>query len=227
MPCGNFSEKFLTDTYEAAVPRDPISPTVQYDAGRAWVLTSDILSFRIQQSKSAEEIKSFQAQQTEALNKALSYLARSAELKPDYAQAHFLSAQTYVRQNNLKGAIKKLEDTRSVAIDDVGVRFQLGFLYYQAGDFDNALNEFLAAVGFNENYSNARYFLGLIFDQKGDKSSALDQFRRIEALNPDNQEVKLIIANLEAGKAALAQIVPPNIPPEKRSEPPVSDAGKK
>ena len=217
------SEKFLTDTYETAIKYDPISPQVYLDAGRGWLLAADILQVRINQSKDAEEQKKFQQDRVSALNNAITFLTKSADLKPDFASAHFLSAQVRVRQNDLKGAIKKLEDTQSVAPDDVGVLFQLGFLYYQDQDLQKAQLAFERAVQFNTNYSNARYFLGLIYDQQGNKPAALDQFLKIGVLNPDNQEVKLIVDNLSNNRPALASIVPPLPAPDKRQTPPVQD----
>ncbi|MBU6414985.1 tetratricopeptide repeat protein, partial [Patescibacteria group bacterium] len=137
--------------------------------------------------------------------------------------AHFLLAQTYTRKNNLDLAIRKTEDTKALSPFDVGVAFQLGFLYYQAGTFDKAQAEFERAVSLNANYSNARYFLGLIYDRQGNKASALDQFQKIAALNPDNQEVKKIIQNLQSGHPALFGVVPPAPAPEKRGTAPVGE----
>ena len=79
------------------------------------------------------------------------------------------------------------------------------------------------AISLNANYSNARYILGLVYDAKQEKSKALDQFSKIVELNPDNEEVKKIIANIEAGKAPLDGIVvgqPPvqETPPEIQNE---------
>ena len=215
------SEKFLTSTYEDAIKYDPISPSAHLDAGRAWLLSADVLALRANQSQNKEEVDSLQSEREMAINKAVMHLEKSATLKPDFASSHYLLAQAYVRQNNLEGAIRKLEDTKSVAIGDVGVLFQLGLLYYQANQIDKAQAEFEQAVRLNDNYSNARYFLGLIYDQKGDKPGALEQFRKIQSLNPDNTEVRAIIANLENGKPALSQVVPPLPAPEKRKEPPV------
>ena len=47
------------------------------------------------------------------------------------------------------------------------------------------------------------YFLGLTYDKQGDKQKALEQFQKISDLNPDNADVKKIVANLQAGKNAL------------------------
>ena len=43
----------------------------------------------------------------------------------------------------------------------------------------------------------------LIYDKKNDRQKALEQFERVAELNPDNEDVKKIVANLKAGKKAL------------------------
>ena len=63
----------------------------------------------------------------------------------------------------------------------------------------------------------------MVFDAKKDKTKALEQFNKIAELNPDNAEVKKIIVNIEAGKAALDGVVveqPPisEVPPEIQTE---------
>jgi len=40
----------------------------------------------------------------------------------------------------------------------------------------------------------------------GNKTGAIEQFVAVEKLNPDNQDVKIILANLRAGKPAIAQV---------------------
>ena len=116
-----------------------------------------------------------------------------------------------------------MEQARQAAPLDIGIAFQLGLLYYQTNDLANAQGEFLRAVSINENYSNARYFLGLIYDRRGEREKAIQEFERIQVFNPDNEEVKKILANLRAGKRALTGIAPP--PPEDRTEPPVEQKG--
>ena len=102
--------------------------------------------------------------------------------------------------------------------------FQLGFLYYRNDDLSRAEREFVRAVALNDNYSNARYFLGLIYDRRGERDAALAQFQKIADLNPGNEEVLRIVANLKAGRRALEAIVPPGTAPEKRREAPVKES---
>ena len=160
------------------------------------------------------------------LQEVKTVLERAAQIKPDFAAAHFLLSQAAIRLGDLKTAVQSTENAKLTAPFDIGVAFQLGLLYYQSGNLDGAQGEFERAVALNANYSNARYFLGLIYDRKGRKADAISEFEKIEALNQDNQEVKSILTNLRAGRGALENIVPPGTPPEKRKEPPVEGAGR-
>ncbi|MCX6813730.1 MAG: tetratricopeptide repeat protein, partial [Candidatus Azambacteria bacterium] len=172
------------------------------------------------------------------LDKAASNLEKSIGLKNDYAPARFLLVQVYDRQGKLADAIKKAEELVMLNNTDVGALFQLGFLYYKNSQFDQSKPVFERTVELSPNYSNARYFLGLIYDREvpadaktladklAAKAKAIEQFEKIAELNPDNSEVKQIIANLKAGKSALFGIAPPATAPQSRSEAPVQEGVK-
>lgn len=213
------------DAFGRAEEQDPVNPAFTLARGRVHITVADILQLQAARVAPGQEQKRFFEGRAEALAKARQALERAIELKVDYAAAHFLLAQLAIRENNLAEAIAKTEDTARLAPGDIGVAFQLGVLYYNAGRLDPAKAELERALLLNENYSNARYFLGLVWDQKGDKDAALSQFQKIAALNPDNEEIRRIMANLSAGRPALAEIVPPAPAPEKRKEPPVIEGG--
>ncbi|KKT77670.1 MAG: hypothetical protein UW74_C0036G0004 [Candidatus Giovannonibacteria bacterium GW2011_GWC2_44_8] len=153
------------------------------------------------------------------LSKAKEFLDKAIDIKKDYAEAHFLSAQIDATRGNIAGAIKSAENTAYLAPNDVGVLFQLGLLYYQNAQLAESQIVLERAVSIIPSYSNARYFLGLIYAKQGNKNKALEHFLKIEELNPTNTEVKKIIANLSAGKDPLFEIAPPA--PEKRPSVPV------
>ena len=89
-------------------------------------------------------------------------------------------------------------------------------MYWQRKELDKAQSELELAIQINPNYSNARYILGLVHDAKGDKDAAKLEFSEVERLNPENQEIKKILANLENGLPALDGI--------EVAEPPISQA---
>ena len=155
---------------------------------------------------------------------ARDFLLKAAEVKRDYAPAHFLLAQLEASSGNLSEAIRRAETTVLLVPNDIGALFQLGLLYYQNKTFSDARIVLERAAELNSNYSNARYFLGLIYDRAGEKTKALEEFQKILALNPDNNEIRQIIGNLNSNQPALFGISPPGSPPERRAGVPVQDA---
>lgn len=186
------------DAYVKASENSPMDPSILLAAAR--------VAIQIQDFSRAQEL-----------------LAKAIGLKSDYAPAHFLISQLEARAGNIEKAIQSSEQTFLLAPNDVGVLFQLGLLYYQNKDYQNAKPVFERAVGLNSSYSNARYFLGLIYDREGKKEEAIAQFKKIAELNPDNQEVKRIIENLQIGKSALFGISPPEPEPQSRKNLPIEE----
>lgn len=208
IPVAQDSDVFAEQNYKKVIELEPQNPQAPVDLARMFIVSAD---------QSPQKDAAWQ----EKINKAKTALDQSIQLKSDYAPAHFLIAQIYVREGDLTKAINKVEEIKMANPADPGLAFQLGILYYQNNQTEQAQSEFERAVGLNENYSNARYFLGLIYDQKGQKLKAIVEFEKIEKLNPDNQEVKNILINLRGGKSALESIVPPAQPPEERTEAPI------
>lgn len=220
------AEQFAFSSYQKAVELDPSNPSVFVDLGRAYLIFADRIQTIMNQPQAAANRSELQKVRTSALQEAQKALEKAAGLKPDFAAAHFLLAQTALRMGNVQSALQSTENAKISAPFDIGVAFQLGLLYYQINDLDMAQAEFERAVSLNVNYSNARYFLGLIYDRKGSRNQAIDQFEKILVLNPDNQEVQRILMNLRTGRSALEGIVPPAESPERRKEEPVSEETK-
>ena len=87
--------------------------------------------------------------------------------------------------------------------------FELGLLYYRAGQKDKAFDQLQRAVLLAPEYANARWYLALIFEEKRDLQSATDQLQKILSIdvNKDNQVVLDELAKIAKGK--------PSVPPQK------------
>jgi len=192
------SGDWALNSYQKAGELEPANPYIFTEIGRIYISKFDL----------------GEGEKQENLRLALENFERSLSLKNDYAPAHFQIAMIYVREGKIKEAEDKLEATKQVAPLDTGLAFQLGVIYYNDNQFDLAEGEFERAIQLDENYSNARYFLGLVYDRQGNKKDAISQFEGIEKLNPENEEVKKILANLRAGKPALEGIQPSQPPIE-------------
>ena len=190
---GNWAIK----SYEEALKLEPENPFTYTEIARTYAADANLLSQQAQTDKAVQE------KMQELINNAIGAYNKAIDIKSDYATAHFELALLYAQLGQIKEAIAGMEKSKTLAPNDVGVAFQLGVLYYKNSQFDKAKAEFTRALGMDENYSNARYFLGLIYDKEGNRQDAIEQFEMIEKLNPDNDQIKQILANLRAGKPAL------------------------
>lgn len=214
------AEDWMIDSFTQATKLQPKNPYAFFELGRSYLLLSDFVLSQADPSGGAGQDKEKQAKAQDYLNKAEEQFNKAVSVKNNYSPAHYQLALIYDRQGKLDSAVAKMEITRLNFPNDVGVAFQLGLLYYKMQDLSNARAELERATTLDGNYSNARYFLGLIYDRQGNKAAAKENFVKIAELNPDNEEVKKILANLEAGKPALDGIAPP---PEERAEEPVKE----
>lgn len=138
------------------------------------------------------------------LPKAKEIVTQALAMKQNYSEAIYLLSQIQIAEGNLKDAIQSVSAIAFLNQNDPTVFFQLGFLQYSNKQYADAVTALERAVVLNNQYSNARYFLGISYSKVGKQSEAVAQFEEIQKLNPDNQEVKIILANLRAGKDALS-----------------------
>ncbi|OHA66885.1 MAG: hypothetical protein A3C04_02485 [Candidatus Wildermuthbacteria bacterium RIFCSPHIGHO2_02_FULL_45_25] len=208
------AENFAIESFQRAAQREPSSPFPWTEMARV----------RILQVQAADQNKAGAPSDERAkqVDEAVTYLGKAIALKGDYAAAHYLLAVAYSQQGKAQEAISKLEETKRIAPNDIGIAFQLGVIYRQEKNLPKAAAEFERAAILNPNYANARYMLGLVYDAQGKTLEALIEFEKVEELNPANEEVQKIIANLRNGKAALdgvsAQVSPLEENPPELSE---------
>ncbi len=138
------------------------------------------------------------------LPKAKEIVLQALAMKQNYSEAIYLLSQIQIAEGNLKDAIQSVSAIAFLNQNDPTVFFQLGFLQYSDKQYAEAVTSLERAVALNEQYSNARYFLGISYSRLGRQRDAIAQFEIIDKLNPDNQEVKAVLANLKAGRDPLA-----------------------
>ncbi len=212
---GSAEESFKA--YDNAIKLEPNNPALFTGLGRAHLSLADRLT---QEKETKEKINTEHGLAIVNFDKAL-------VLKPDFAPAHFSLVQVFDRQNKTEEAIARGERLRAVVLsdnnsdNDVGILFQLGLLHYQAGRFNESKDLLEEAIQLVPDYSNALYFLGSIYDKQGDTKGALELFSRISKLNPDNEEIRQIILNLQDGHSALNDITGKDV--RSRKEAPIEE----
>ncbi|MDP2874394.1 MAG: tetratricopeptide repeat protein, partial [bacterium] len=206
----NGADNWAISAYEEVLKLEPANPFTYTALGQVYANRADNLA------SDKEKV----AERQQALDQAREKFQKAKDLKSDYAPARFQLAMIDIRENKVKDAITKLEETKVIAPFDTGLAFQLGLIYQADNQKDKAQAEFERAVALDPNYANARYFLGLLYDQAGEKQKAIDQFEKIVQLNPDNELVKKILENLRASKPALEGLT------QAQPQPPIQETPK-
>jgi tetratricopeptide (TPR) repeat protein len=142
---------------------------------------------------------------------------KAIQLKSDYALARFQLAMVLQAQGKTDQVMPALQEAKKYALNDVGLSFQIGILYYQDKDYKNAQAEFERTISLNPDYANALYFLSLTYSALGQNGKAISTITKVLKLNPENQEVKKVLENLNNGIDPLSGIkeeVPAQLPVE-------------
>ncbi|MBI2046466.1 MAG: tetratricopeptide repeat protein [Parcubacteria group bacterium] len=148
-------------------------------------------------------------------------ISRALTLKNNYTDAIFLLSRIEADEGKIADAIASAEIASLISPNDTGLFFHLGLLRYTNKDYGGAISAFERAVLLQSNYANAKYFLGLSYQQMGETANSIIQFEDIARLNPDNSDVKKILANLKAGKSPFGSGQASS--PEKSKTPPIRE----
>jgi tetratricopeptide (TPR) repeat protein len=151
-------------------------------------------------------------------------VTESLTLKPNYTDAILFVVQLDVAQNDIPAAIQAATAAAQTAPGVAPIWFQLGLLYYAAGNSANAVTALEQAVALVPDYANAKYFLGLSYYAQGRSEESIRQFEDLLRTNPGNAEVALILNNLVAGNPPFEGAVPPvTDTPEDRPTAPIEE----
>ena len=188
------------ESYKRAHQLEPASPYPLGEIGRVYILMAQ--NFEKEEKKKEKE---------QSLKYALNYLEKALKVKEDYALAHYLLAVVYDQQGQIKEAIKSLENTASFAPQDVGVKFQLGVLYFREREYKKAKAIFQQTLLLNPNYDDARYMLALTLLRIGERENAEKELKELAQKYPENETLRQILQDLEKETFLPPKIEPPSL----------------
>jgi tetratricopeptide (TPR) repeat protein len=229
IPYAQGSAKQAISAYDNAIKYNPHNPSLYLKKARAKFLLVQRLERQMAQLRGSQDrqaqarLQGLREEQNKALDESEKFAEKSIEKKQNYSSAHMFLTNLYDRRGELEQAIAQLSNVVVLNPQNAGLYFQLGLLHYKNDDLGKAESSFRQALSINSDYANARYFLGLVYARQEKPEEALSQFERVQENNPENEEVKQIISNLEAGNPPLAGIAPSPQEPAEREEAPVED----
>lgn len=109
-----------------------------------------------------------------------------------------------VGQNAEQFTVASLQQAITLDPYNPSLYIDLGGVYFQLGQYDNALNQFQIAARLKPDFANAYYNLGHAYEAKGDLNNALLQYQAVKQLTVDD---KTSLAKIDAEIAALQEKV--------------------
>jgi len=108
-----------------------------------------------------------------------------------------------------------LANQQAIALDPSNPQgyLNLGGIYYQLGQWENAQRQFQIAISLKPDYANAYYNLGHALESKGELKEALNQYLTVKSLTEgDPQNKERVQQEIDALQARLDGQVPNNTP---------------
>lgn len=180
--------------YSQAAEREPGNPEWKLASARVYAALAEF------QRRAGQPVGDSYAKAQESLTAALA-------LKENYLEARFVSARYFLADGKVSEAEEQARIVLASAPNDPEIALQVGLVFYEANQLPFSQAAFSRAVSLNPEYANARYFLGLALSRQGQNDAALAQFRAIAETNPESQEIRTIIGNIEAGRPVLEGLV--------------------
>lgn len=178
---GTFSEIGVNGAYdralaelEAARTLLPLNPEVDFYAAQ--------LSLQIDDTELARE-----------------HLTAALSKKQNYTPALELQAQIAIASGDIDAAITNTRAIVTFEPRNPARYYQLGVLALAAENQALAISALEAAVALDQSYANARYVLATQYIAQERTEDALAQLRVVAELNPENEQLLDLIAQLETG----------------------------
>ncbi|MFA4880778.1 MAG: tetratricopeptide repeat protein [Candidatus Doudnabacteria bacterium] len=189
------ANEWVIKSYEKALELEPTNPTFLAKLGRAYMISASTAEGEEQENN---------------YNQALEAFKKAVELKPDYLAAHYYLALIYENKKQFDEALEQIGTAYQIAPQNQDIIYELGRVSYNKAmvgdhndlknnlDFQRAMDAFNLVVSQNANHANALYSLGLAYESLGETGKALENIRRVQELNPDNEQIKQKVQDLES-----------------------------
>jgi protein O-GlcNAc transferase len=117
--------------------------------------------------------------------KAISFISRATELKPDYQEAFYNLGNTYLMLNNFIEAEKAFKKSLELNPENPAAYSNLGNALRKQDRHDEAILNFQKAVELEPDYAIAYYNLGNTFVSKKMPDKAIPYYKKAVSIQPD------------------------------------------
>ena len=151
----------------------------------------------IAQSLSSQKSDSGTDANTTMQDTAQATLKKAAEIRPNFALAHLELARLLAQTNKTDDALAAYRRAQSFAPSNPALHYEIGLFLFQNKRGQEAQTELLAAIQLAPKFSNARWYLAQVYEDAGDTDKAIEQIQKVVELNPDNEQAKTRLSELQ------------------------------
>jgi tetratricopeptide (TPR) repeat protein len=117
---------------------------------------------------------------------ALAYFKAAIKLRPTWAEPIFARAVFLQSVGSFKAAMLDYKKVVDLEPSNYLAYYNVGYINYEAGFLDQALNSWDLCLKINPQFANAWYMKGLIYEEKGDFNEAIKNHKMALDLMPEN-----------------------------------------
>ena len=120
-------------------------------------------------------------------DKAAAAIYGAVELNPGDGSLHYIAGLIEIERENGRGAMNCFEKAIERGFENDYLRFTLGTMYYDFGEYEKAGGSFRRAIELNEENSSAYNYIAYMYAEQGvNLDDALELITKALALEPDN-----------------------------------------
>jgi tetratricopeptide (TPR) repeat protein len=140
------------------------------------------------------------AARVDDMETARTEVTKALELKRNFTEAMYLSAQLDITEGKTDSAIETTRSIITLEPKNPTRYFQLGVLLSATNQLPEAVAAYRAAITLDPQYANARYLLAIAYLNSGETEAALEQLRVVLETNQDNQQLLDLVQQVESGQ---------------------------
>jgi len=140
------------------------------------------------------------------VDKAIAQCQRALEIKPNYAEAHYLIGLALFQKGQVDDAVAHYQKALEITPNYVAAHTNLGNALFQKGQLDEAIDQFQKVVEISAG-AEARFNLGNALLHKGRLDEAADQFLKALEMNPSSFQTHYSLGVALAQKGQLDESI--------------------
>ena len=205
--------------YQQAILTDPGNPKYYLEVSRLQIYTNQYEQARISAENAlllspnlsmGHALKGRSLAYQELYSEAIAAIKTAIELDPNNAVAYAFLAETLIDQGDyedIQTAIDNSQKARDLAPNSLETHRARGYVLYATGNYDEALQEYKAALAINDKLWELHYGLGIVYRLVEEYDLATQSMLAAIAFNPENPDIPTDLSRTYASQGQFGKAV--------------------